>query len=396
MTAPVTPVPIVAYSGSMPDPSDPTTYGTRGRAFWAWEVGPLYSGMNALGTATYTNAVAAAEAAESATMTAGALMWNAATNYTTGQGAISPTDMQTYRRNSPGGVDATDPASSANWTLVGDRFLKKSGGTMTGDLVMTHQNIPSVQSYISASQYMNSLPNNGGALTTIAPLFRNVVTNGSTFVGAVPNGTGTESGFYAKSGSKWGAIKVTSTGLEVLTGDTTHPPSSVQLKFGPMTCASNSGTASFSGTISAKGVHGYQGTSGGAPGNATNLFWTGTAMQLWVDALNLGNVTITSDYRIKRDIRTMEQPALERIAALRPVLYKYADNEQFNHKAEDREREGFIAHELAEVIPSAVEGEKDAPNQIQSLRIDALVAVLVKAVQEQQEQINELRALVGK
>lgn len=34
--------------------------------------------------------------------------------------------------------------------------------------------------------------------------------------------------------------------------------------------------------------------------------------------------------------------------------------------------------------------------RVQSLRIDALVAVLVKAVQEQQEQINELRALVGK
>lgn len=34
--------------------------------------------------------------------------------------------------------------------------------------------------------------------------------------------------------------------------------------------------------------------------------------------------------------------------------------------------------------------------RVQSLRIDALVAVPVKAVQEQQEQINELRALVGK
>ena len=119
MTAPVTPSPIIAFSGTLPDPSDPTTYGTRGRSVWSWEVGDLFNGMNALGTATYTNAVAAAESAEIATMTAGALLWDAATNYTTGQSAISPIDMQTYRRKSPGGVDATDPSVSALWTRVG-------------------------------------------------------------------------------------------------------------------------------------------------------------------------------------------------------------------------------------------------------------------------------------
>lgn len=386
MTAPVTPVPIVAYSGSMPDPSDPTTYGTRGRAFWAWEVGPLYSGMNALGTATYTNAVAAAEAAESATMTAGALMWNAATNYTTGQNAISPTDMQTYRRNSPGGVDATDPAASANWTLVGERFLKKAGDTMTGNLLLDSSACLAV-----SGSGMDVLPTFSGPSSQA--IFRNASTNQPTYVGAAANGTGGAAGFYASSGSYQAVMSITSTGVNLGASSSLAVPTPKPIKFSMLT--STGITFNTDGTITAYGIRGRAGT-GGSSGNSINFYYTGSALQAWVDTTNLGNVTITSDYRIKRDIRTMEQPALERIAALRPVLYQYADNEQFNHKAENREREGFIAHELAEVIPSAVEGEKDAPNQIQSLRIDALVAVLVKAVQEQQEQINELRALVGK
>lgn len=391
MTAPVTPVPIVAYSGSMPNPSDPTTYGTRGRAFWAWEVGDLYNGMNALGTATYTNALAAAEAADTATFLAGALMWNAATNYTTGQAAISPTDMQTYRRNSPGGVDATDPAASADWTMVGDKFLQKTGGTGLGSMSFD------LLAYLS-KDFASDLPPHDGFLTNWSPFFLNSATNSSTHVGVAPNGSGASSGFYARAGGGgaplWGGFSVDSSGMNIHSSRSsgTGDEGPINFKFRNITKV----TFTKSGLIQCFGVQGRQGTSGGSLGSAINFYYTGSALQAWVDTTNLGNITITSDYRIKRDIRTMDQPALERIAALRPVLYKYAHNGDLHTIAEDREREGFIAHELAEVIPSAVEGEKDAPNQIQSLRVDALVAVLVKAVQEQQAQINELRALVGK
>ena len=50
----------------------------------------------------------------------------------------------------------------------------------------------------------------------------------------------------------------------------------------------------------------------------------------------------------------------------------------------------FIAHEVAEVIPSAVDGEKDAADQIQSLRVDAIVSVLTKALQEAVSKIELL------
>jgi len=59
----------------------------------------------------------------------------------------------------------------------------------------------------------------------------------------------------------------------------------------------------------------------------------------------------TSDYRLKEDIAPMTG-ALEKVALLKPVTYKW--------KSTGVADEGFIAHELAEVCPSAVTGEKDA------------------------------------
>lgn len=141
--------------------------------------------------------------------------------------------------------------------------------------------------------------------------------------------------------------------------------------------------ASFSGIAVRNGTTGSWGTS------SFNINWTGSA-QLWIDATNVGTITLTSDYRIKRNIETLAAPALERVAQLRPVTYQMADYGEL-FKASEEIHEGFIAHELQEIVPSAVQGVKDDPNQIQSLKLDALVAVLTKAIQEQQAQIEQLK-----
>jgi hypothetical protein len=130
----------------------------------------------------------------------------------------------------------------------------------------------------------------------------------------------------------------------------------------------------------------YQGISGT---NFVGFKWTSPNIIGRID--NSVDVTLAnvSDYRIKRNIETQETPALERIAQLRPVTYQMADYGEL-FKASEEVHEGFIAHELQEVVPSAVHGVKDDPNQIQSLKLDALVAVLTKAIQEQQAIIDEL------
>jgi hypothetical protein len=135
------------------------------------------------------------------------------------------------------------------------------------------------------------------------------------------------------------------------------------------------------------------GNSASLGGNRFNINWTGSAAQLWIDSSNLGTFAFTSDYRIKKNIETNTTPALNRIAQIRPVTYEFANYGEL-FKEDGVAREGFIAHELAEVIPSAVEGEKDAEDQIQSLKLDALCSVMVKAIQEQQTIINDLKARI--
>jgi hypothetical protein len=86
----------------------------------------------------------------------------------------------------------------------------------------------------------------------------------------------------------------------------------------------------------------------------------------------------SSDYRLKNTIAPMVG-ALARVAALKPCTYKW--------NVDGSDGEGFIAHELAEVCPDAVTGEKDAVNEDGSIKpqgIDTsfLVATLTAALQE--------------
>lgn len=128
------PVAVPVFPGPNPDPTDKQTYGPRGRARWLYEEDTLRPGLNALADSAYQNAQVAESAAAAAASVIGAAMWAAGTSYATGATAISPTDYQTYRREAPGGVNATDPAASALWTEIGETRVKKSGDTMGGDL----------------------------------------------------------------------------------------------------------------------------------------------------------------------------------------------------------------------------------------------------------------------
>jgi hypothetical protein len=96
----------------------------------------------------------------------------------------------------------------------------------------------------------------------------------------------------------------------------------------------------------------------------------------------------SSDYRLKENIQPMTG-ALAKVAALKPCTYKW--------KADGSDGEGFIAHELAEVVPQCVTGEKDAVDTegnpvYQGIDTSFLVATLTAAIQEQQALIQQLQA----
>jgi hypothetical protein len=94
-----------------------------------------------------------------------------------------------------------------------------------------------------------------------------------------------------------------------------------------------------------------------------------------------GSTTVystSSDYRLKDNIVPMTG-ALATVSQLKPCTYTW--------KVDGSTSQGFIAHELAEVCPEAVVGEKDAVDaegkpQHQGIDTSFLVATLTAAIQE--------------
>jgi hypothetical protein len=111
----------------------------------------------------------------------------------------------------------------------------------------------------------------------------------------------------------------------------------------------------------------------------------------------------SSDYRLKEDWQPMAG-ASERVKALKPVNFAW--------KVDGSRVDGFLAHELAEVVPEAVTGEKDATEMVdvydedgnvtgqkerpvyQGIDQSKLVPLLTAALQEALAKIDALTARV--
>jgi len=124
---------------------------------------------------------------------------------------------------------------------------------------------------------------------------------------------------------------------------------------------------------------------------------SGTVGSITTSTSSTSYVT-SSDYRLKDNVTPMTG-ALAAVAMLKPVTYKWI--------VDGSNGQGFIAHELAEVVPDCVTGEKDAvetytdedgneQTRIKPQGIDTsfLVATLTAAIQEQQALITALTARI--
>ncbi|MGH7969046.1 MAG: tail fiber domain-containing protein, partial [Limisphaerales bacterium] len=148
------------------------------------------------------------------------------------------------------------------------------------------------------------------------------------------------------------------------------------------------------GDVRANGYDCGTGVSGTYSGHLFNFDWgRNTTLNAYIDGVKVWSLVTTSDRRLKEDIQPMADTALERVMALKPASFKYRNIAGTVFTSDGRTMEGFIADELQQVIPSAVNGEKDAVTsegkiQPQTLNIIPVVSVLTKAVQEQQRQLN--------
>ncbi len=152
------------------------------------------------------------------------------------------------------------------------------------------------------------------------------------------------------------------------------------------------------GICNSKGYGCQQGINGTSYGNSFNFWWTGSQLQAWVDTTDIGVVQVTSDRRLKESIQPMTDDALTRVMALKPSSFKYKSIPGTVFQGDGTKEEGFIADELQQVIPSAVNGQTNAVTskgtiQPQTVNLIPVVAVLTKAVQEQEHEITQVAEL---
>lgn len=141
----------------------------------------------------------------------------------------------------------------------------------------------------------------------------------------------------------------------------------------------------------------------GSTAEAVNIYNTGNQSYTAIRFLNnafatvVGSITCStsttayntsSDYRLKENIKAMAG-GLSTISSLKPVTYNWISDNSVG--------EGFIAHELAEHIPLAVTGKKDAVNEDGSIKpqgvdYSKIVVHLVAAIQELSAKVAALEA----
>jgi hypothetical protein len=99
-----------------------------------------------------------------------------------------------------------------------------------------------------------------------------------------------------------------------------------------------------------------------------------------------------SSIRYKENIKDWNGNGLDTILALKPKTFKYK-KEHFDKG--DIDFLGLIAEEVAEVSPYLADYEnEDRTGQVENVRYAFIVVPLIKAIQEQQAQIEELKELI--
>ncbi len=107
-------------------------------------------------------------------------------------------------------------------------------------------------------------------------------------------------------------------------------------------------------------------------------------------SVRAGGVALTSDSRLKRNIEPLSS-SIDQIMELNPVIYEKKSSISSNDY--NTTEVGFVAQELQKIFPDLVEEDR-SEDKVLSVQYIQLIPVLVKALQEQQKEIEELRAMI--
>jgi hypothetical protein len=383
------------------------------------------------------------------TATAGQTTFTVAGGYTAGQIQIFENGVQLVVGSdvtaSNGTTFVLTNAATAGDTLVAIIYssfivanaVAKSGDTMTGTLTVPYEVVSnSGASANSVIGYSNGSKNwyvglrgdtsNVWAIADDSAFRVSVNVNGNVGIGGTPSADTTYKwlNIVGPTTSGGGIVQLNNSNSSVganffcndvagYVGTSTNHPFLFRINSGEVARFDNSGffligttlTNLFSQT-SGKGFCYRNGASLDVlvtSDNAVILNRTGTdgsIQEFRKSATVVGSISVTgsatayntsSDYRLKENVRAMTD-GLATVSALKPVRYDWISDKSTS--------EGFIAHELQEVIPQTVTGEKDAVNEDGSIKpqgvdYSKLVPHLVAACQELKAELDAAKARIA-
>jgi hypothetical protein len=137
------------------------------------------------------------------------------------------------------------------------------------------------------------------------------------------------------------------------------------------------------------------------PSSTSNGSIIGTStgsINFWYGSTNYNKVyaksfSIGSDSIIKRNIETLSPGALQKVLNLRPISFEYK-NETKALAKNNLKKIGLVAQEVEVIVPEAVSFSEIGG--IKMLDYDMLIPVLIKAIQEQQSTIENLKTEITK
>jgi hypothetical protein len=113
-----------------------------------------------------------------------------------------------------------------------------------------------------------------------------------------------------------------------------------------------------------------------------NSYTLGAVGKRWSVVYAANGTIQTSDARLKTNIHSLNY-GLKEVMAMKPVQYNWKDNSSASPKI------GFIAQEIKELVPEVVSGDEAIENL--GMNYAELIPVLVNAIKEQQQQIDQLK-----
>lgn len=318
-----------------------------------------------LDTATYLTASGvAANTYRSVTVNSSGLV-TAGTNPTTLSG-YGITDAMGTAGGSFSGVVTFNSTADFNNTVTFDGASVTYGATTAA----TFNNTTTFNGNITISGARAISGDFGNATVTSRPYFTPSVANNNMVLGIAPNGTGTNSTFAAYSSSARNAGNVF-TFTQISSNESRIESGLISGSYSPILVYTGGlerfrirtdGTVSIHAASNGSAQFNVYAAAARNIGEFRNFDDTGRGVALLNSAgTQVGAITwnasattyaTSSDYRLKNNIRKLSRDSGEFIDSLIPREWDWLSTNSIGV--------GFVAHEMQEICPSAVSGEKDA------------------------------------